>query len=437
MVCIDDFAIRKGVKYATVMIDINSHKIIDMINSRDYEEVTSWLKEFPNLKIVSRDGSLTYKKAITASHADAIQVTDRFHLLKNLTMYCKNYLVKHLKTKVSIELPANTTSNGKMVFCMNNNKKSLKDRYFYAMDLYNNGINKSASCKQANIDIRLFNRLLPFDNEERLKYFKSKKEIAHEEKVAEKEKRINLVREMHEAGYSMRGIARELNMARKTISKYLDPNTTAIHSSYGTKKSGGLLAEYTDRINECISLKFKFSDIEVMIRNQGYTGSTSLLRRYVSNIKSDIKLQYEKSKSDNKNYIFIERKLILKLLYQPIYKIEDLDKNLFELLCKQYTYVSKILEIVNRFREILKNKDVNKLNLWIEDSLNLGISEIKSFINGLKQDIDAVKNAISLDYNNGLAEGSVNKIKVIKRIMYGRCNFETLRNKVINLENLK
>lgn len=53
MVCIDDFAIRKGVKYATVMIDINSHKIIDMINSRDYEEVTSWLKEFPNLKIVS------------------------------------------------------------------------------------------------------------------------------------------------------------------------------------------------------------------------------------------------------------------------------------------------------------------------------------------------------------------------------------------------
>ena len=95
------------------------------------------------------------------------------------------------------------------------------------------------------------------------------------------------------------------------------------------------------------------------------------------------------------------------------------------------------LVFVTVFREILKNKDVNKLNLWIEDSLNLGISESKSFINGLKQDIDAVKNAISLDYNNGLAEGSVNKIKVIKRIMYGRCNFETLRNKVINLENLK
>lgn len=72
-----------------------------------------------------------------------------------------------------------------------------------------------------------------------------------------------------------------------------------------------------------------------------------------------------------------------------------------------------------------------------EDSLNLNISELKSFVNCLNQYIDAVKNVIILDYNNGLVEGSVNKIKVIKRIMYGRCSFKTLRNKVINLGMLK
>ncbi|SFU63126.1 Transposase, partial [Clostridium sp. DSM 8431] len=92
---------------------------------------------------------------------------------------------------------------------------------------------------------------------------------------------------------------------------------------------------------------------------------------------------------------------------------------------------------VNAFRHILKEKDINKLDLWIEESLKLNISEIKSFVNGINQDIDAVKNAIILKYNNGLAEGSVNKIKVIKRIMYGRCSFETLRMKVIKLESLK
>lgn len=100
--------------------------------------------------------------------------------------------------------------------------------------------------------------------------------------------------------------------------------------------------------------------------------------------------------------------------------IKGLDNKLFELLCNQYRNVHKILDIANKFRIILKNKYVNKLDFWIQDSLNLDVSEFTSFINGLKQDIDAVKNAIVLEYNNELAEESVNKIKIIKRIMYAR-----------------
>lgn len=57
-----------------------------------------------------------------------------------------------------------------------------------------------------------------------------------------------------------------------------------------------------------------------------------------------------------------------------------------------------------------------------------------SFINGIKRDIATVKNAIRLNYNNGLAEGSVNKLKVAKRIMYGRNSFELLKGKLLRLE---
>ena len=67
----------------------------------------------------------------------------------------------------------------------------------------------------------------------------------------------------------------------------------------------------------------------------------------------------------------------------------------------------------------------------------LGIREIDSFVEGLTRDLDAVKNAISLPQSNGLAEGSVNKLKVIKRIMYGRCSFDTLRRKTLALELLR
>jgi len=63
--------------------------------------------------------------------------------------------------------------------------------------------------------------------------------------------------------------------------------------------------------------------------------------------------------------------------------------------------------------------------------LYLGIPELASFINGINRDIEAVENAIKYKYSNGLAEGTVNKIKVIKRIMYGRCGFNLLKRKVL------
>jgi len=63
----------------------------------------------------------------------------------------------------------------------------------------------------------------------------------------------------------------------------------------------------------------------------------------------------------------------------------------------------------------------------------LDIPEIDSFIYGLERDFDAVRNTIKYEYSNGLVEGLVNKLKVIKRIMYGRFNFETLRTKTLRL----
>lgn len=61
----------------------------------------------------------------------------------------------------------------------------------------------------------------------------------------------------------------------------------------------------------------------------------------------------------------------------------------------------------------------------------MDIPEISSFVEGTKKDIIAAQNSITYEYNNGLAEGSVNKVKVIKRIMYGRNSFELLKAKVL------
>jgi transposase len=108
---------------------------------------------------------------------------------------------------------------------------------------------------------------------------------------------------------------------------------------------------------------------------------------------------------------------------------------LYEKIIKRYPVIESIINLVNEFKHLLESKNVEKLEEWIEKASNLKIRKIDKFVNGLKRDIQAVRNAIIYEYNNGLAEGSVNKLKVIKRIMYGRNKFEMLRQKVLFLEN--
>ena len=88
------------------MIDIHTHKVIDLIESRELIDVVEWLSSYPNIQVVSRDGSITYKKAVTLAHPQATQVSDRFHILRNLTSYCRDFFLKLFKTKVKINLPA-------------------------------------------------------------------------------------------------------------------------------------------------------------------------------------------------------------------------------------------------------------------------------------------------------------------------------------------
>lgn len=60
---------EKREKYAIVMIDIETRKIVDVLNLRDLDDVKLWLSQYPNIELVCRHGSITYNKAIKDSHS--------------------------------------------------------------------------------------------------------------------------------------------------------------------------------------------------------------------------------------------------------------------------------------------------------------------------------------------------------------------------------
>lgn len=122
---------------------------------------------------------------------------------------------------------------------------------------------------------------------------------------------------------------------------------------------------------------------------------------------------------------------MISLLYKEIENVKEITKELFDKVISMYPKAGIIYRTVRSFKEIMFSKKENKLDSWIVETKKLNIQEFNSFINGIERDIEAVKNGIKYEYNNGLAEGSVNKIKVIKRIMYGRCSFDLLKQKVL------
>jgi len=100
-------------------------------------------------------------------------------------------------------------------------------------------------------------------------------------------------------------------------------------------------------------------------------------------------------------------------------------------IVNKYPNVLEIQQCIKDFRKVYDNKDVTLLESFIERYSECPISPIKSFASGLRLDMDAVKNSVTSELSNGFVEGINNKIKAIKRMMYGRAKIDLLRVKVL------
>lgn len=117
--------------------------------------------------------------------------------------------------------------------------------------------------------------------------------------------------------------------------------------------------------------------------------------------------------------------------------VKTITKTQYEQVLKTYPVITELYAAIKEFYEILYSRRDERLETWLEKIENFNIPELQTYVNGIRIDINAVKNGIKLKYNNGLAEGSVNKIKVIKRIMYGRNSFDLLKAKVLLHEHFR
>lgn len=119
------------------------------------------------------------------------------------------------------------------------------------------------------------------------------------------------------------------------------------------------------------------------------------------------------------------------MILQPE-KLDDRQRSTMERLCQLFPQIVKVKELAQEFTRIVRERSADKYNEWVRSATQSKLKEFVSFARGLSEDHQAVTNALRYKWSNGQLEGQVNRLKLIKRMMYGRAKFDLLRARVLH-----
>lgn len=409
------------------MVDWDTHRIIDMIPSRESNEVYMWLSTYPNISMISRDGASGYASAAEKAHPNALQITDRFHLLKNLADVVDRYIKNKFPSRVEIECCTGRSEEMKCLYDTANRSQRIR----YAHLKRKEGLTVQEIAYLLHSGTRTVESYLSIPENNIPEDKKIIRERQHMEAINRKLNEMNHVRQLHSEGMTIAEIARNTHHTSRTIKNYLNPEYSPVNGHYDLKRPGKLTPYEQDIIN-MRSAGLTYEEIFKLIKSKGYSGSVAAIRMFMQKERA-----HAKSSKIQEGKEYIHRITLSQLVYRKLEDVKLITDDQYEALLKQYPELAGLYSLLSEFHRIIFSKNADDLEQWIQQASDIkAIPELQSYIEGLKKDISAVKCAIIYDYNNGLAEGSVTKIKLIKRIMYGRNSFALLKAKVLMHELL-
>lgn len=384
---VDDWAKRKGQTYGIILVDLEKHCPVDLLKDRTSTSLASWLKSHPGVEIISRDRGNDMIKGSTEGAPNAIQVADRWHLLKNLHDALERFLESNpacLKAAVAT-LPEESVSHPAEI-----PSKQIPDEKRQT---------KAAQMQQ--------------DRQE-------KKRLCFES-----------VKTMRAEGFSQNEIARQLKLGVKTVRKYSRLETCPFYPQGCTRSS---------KINPYRAyLEQKWQEGQQnatqlwrQIQKEGFSGSRGLIGQWATKKRA---FQLEKRRSFGtpipKRIAPLSPSRAVWLLLKNIDELDDKEQAALERMIRMDVQVALAYTLGQAFLKMVRERQLDQLDGWIDQANTSKITALKSFAHGLIQDLEAIRTALSLEWSNGQTEGQVNRLKTIKRQMYGRANFDLLRKRVL------
>ncbi len=254
--------------------------------------------------------------------------------------------------------------------------------------------------------------------------------------MAEKHLRdeIILIQELLQQGYSNTAVSQMTRHSRGTIRKYQSGNPDYLcRQTRPISKSE--LCKYEYNIVEALHKGIVLKDIYRSLYAADHSVKKSTFYDYCKKLLHIHNIEYHSSINsigkpiNHKKVPFHSVKRTQ--VFQHIWMNEYIEPDDWQYISDKYPQILILQQCICRFREIFNKKRMSLLYLFIEHYENCSIKNLKSFASGLNKDIEAVENAVASPLNNGFLEGNNSRLKMIKRIMYGRAGINLLRAKVI------
>lgn len=376
---VDDFAFRRGTRYGTVLVDLERRTLVDVLPNRSADTFAKWLVEHPGVEIVSRDRGGEYAEAARRAAPHAVQVVDRFHLLKNLRDVVLRVFKQHTEVLDLVPTPA-------LRF-------------------------------QRLTNLRLDRR-------------------ASKERMREQARKLyRSIHTLSKKGMKNAQIARTLGIHRHTVEKYLAFKAPPERRHFTKKVSA--IAPYEDYIlrrwkQGCRNATQIHRE---KIVEQGYPGAYQNVVRITRYLKEQEAALGELLPEASPG---ISASQAAGILAKRSKNRSEEETQTLKRLKMTHWITERCCTLFEEFAGMLRNKEQTskeqarmRLEGWTGRAKASGLAELGAFAVKLLQDTDAVVAAMTLPYSQGQTEGRINKLKLVKRSMYGRGKFDLLRQRVL------
>ena len=435
---IDDFAMRRGDCYGTLLVNLETHRPLDLLPDRTAQAVSPWLSKHAEIEVVSRDRASSYADAVSRALPRAIQVADRFHLCQNLREHLQTVLDRKRTCLPLVEdIPlkgatANTTGSvgppdipaGEILVA------SPESSETEVSDTHQGTIQPEQEAMPNETEALLSS----------LTYAERRKKISRDKRYA----RYEEVMALHRAGMGQRAIARELGVSRKVVQRFVtsDGFPERAPGSGQRPKSKSKLAPYLPYVRQRWAAGTQ-NGLQLFreIKGRGYTGSRALLERLIAEWRTDLPPKPRQGKPRKPRHAAPEGKASQRrlssrsaayLLILPPEKLTVAHRQQVEQICQASEELRTVYLLSQAFVTLLKERQVEALDGWLKRAKESHVTELGSFVNGIRRDYAAVRAAFCLPWSNGVTEGHVNRLKFLKRQMFGRAHLDLLRVKVLH-----